>query len=261
MREAEMNDLDAIAKLMELQPPKGIGVIPQTTPVISFGDFTKARIATVGINPSSKEFLSGRNLRKGAKKRLIDFESLGAGAGIPLTEESATKVWDGCASYFKNKNRYWTWFKHLEDVLKGSGFSYEDGTACHLDLSPWATDPVWSKLTAAQKRELIADGQGLLNWQTTNNDVEAIIFNGRQAYEAIKKYTEVQLSTSETIRYKSGGKELTSELIRGKGPLGQEVLGWTLNLQNLRATAVEKVRVKEVLSEWIRVQLGVDNSK
>jgi hypothetical protein len=37
------------------------------------------------------------------------------------------------------------WFDQMEEfVLTNTGYSYFDGTACHLDLIQWATDPVWS---------------------------------------------------------------------------------------------------------------------
>lgn len=256
MRENEMNDLDAIAKLMELLPPKGIGVIPQTTPVISFGDFTKARVATLGINPSSREFLSGGKLIQGSKKRLVDFEVLGSEAQFPMTSDQASQVWDGCTEYFNTNNTYWSWFKPLAELLQATaGLSYHDGSACHLDLSPWATDPVWGKLSKEQKQVLINDGLELLNWQTQQNQLDAIIFNGRQVYEVIKEFTKIEIKEIEPFRYEAGGRELTSELVVGVGPLGQKVLGWTLNLQNVRASALEKQMIKTDLCLWLRKKM------
>ena len=78
-----MNRNDAIERLMQLQPPKGIGIIPGTTPVISFGDFTTARVATLGIDPGARGVLSGGKLIPSAKKRPVAFEVLGRGAGCP----------------------------------------------------------------------------------------------------------------------------------------------------------------------------------
>lgn len=248
-----MNREDAISKLMELKPPAGIGIIAGSTPVISFGDFTEARVATLGINPSSREFLSNGKLIESSKKRLVDFEVLDSKVSYPLTRDQASQVWEGCIRYFNTGNTYWSWFRPLENLLKATGgLSYKDGGVCHLDLSPWATDPVWGNLSKAQKQELVNDGIDLLNWQTQYNQLDAIIFNGRQVYEVIKESTKIEIRAIEPYRYVAGGKELTSELVTGEGPIGQLILGWTLNLQNVRATEMEKQMIKTDLCLWLR---------
>ena len=50
-----IDDLEklTVEKIAAMTPPEGCGVIDKTTPVVSFGDFTTAKIATLGINPSS----------------------------------------------------------------------------------------------------------------------------------------------------------------------------------------------------------------
>jgi hypothetical protein len=35
------------------------GVIPWSSPVLSLGDVTMARVATLGLNPSNREFVDG----------------------------------------------------------------------------------------------------------------------------------------------------------------------------------------------------------
>lgn len=58
--------------------PAGLGVVPGTTPVVSFGDISRARIATISINPSHREFVDNKGaLLAPENKRLIDRESLG----------------------------------------------------------------------------------------------------------------------------------------------------------------------------------------
>ena len=74
-----------------MAPPVDAGVIPKTTPVISFGDITNAKIATLGINPSSNEFLSGGKLLPSEQTRLADNEEFIAGA---------VDIW------FRNKNYF-----------------------------------------------------------------------------------------------------------------------------------------------------------
>ena len=38
--------------------PEGAGVLPGSLPVVSFGDPGSAMVATVSLNPSSREFLT-----------------------------------------------------------------------------------------------------------------------------------------------------------------------------------------------------------
>ena len=44
-------------KIEFMSRPRDCDVVYGSTPVVSFGDFTKAKVATIGINPSSLEFM------------------------------------------------------------------------------------------------------------------------------------------------------------------------------------------------------------
>ena len=116
-----------------------------STPVVSFGYPSSARMVTVGINPSSLEFLtSGKNKKilSADKKKLVDLETLGVKNPKALNREQAIKVIEGCYSYFNIKP--YDWFDHLnKSVNSYFKCNYRDGSAAHLDLVQWATDPVW----------------------------------------------------------------------------------------------------------------------
>ena len=59
-------------------PDLDLGVVAGSTPVVSFGDPVDAPVATLGINPSSSEFLdSSGALLDGAERRLATLASLG----------------------------------------------------------------------------------------------------------------------------------------------------------------------------------------
>ena len=70
-------------KIEFMSPPRDCDVVYGSTPVVSFGDFTKAKVATIGINPSSAEFMdksasaTSNGLLPEGKKRLADAETLG----------------------------------------------------------------------------------------------------------------------------------------------------------------------------------------
>ena len=230
-----------------MTPPVGVGVIPFTTPVVSFGDFTTARIATLGINPSSNEFLAGGNLLPLGKKRLADNQD---------QSTSAVDVWFGCTAYFLTENTYWQWFQPLEDLLLGIGETYKlSNSACHLDLSPWATFPAFSELSNEQQSNLLNHDKDFLAWQVTEASIETILFNGRQVFDTISAIKEFNLEKVDEFTYTTGGRSQTSDLIAGEGPNGISILGWTLNLQRMQVTAVERNEVMDKLSIWLKNQI------
>jgi hypothetical protein len=58
--------------------PEGAGVLPGSLPVVSFGDPGSAGVATVSLNPSSREFLTkAGDWLPDAKRRLASLHSLG----------------------------------------------------------------------------------------------------------------------------------------------------------------------------------------
>ncbi len=230
-------------KIAEMKAPSDAGVISGTTPVVSFGDFTSARVATLGINPSSKEFMSGGKFLELGKKRLADDEN---GKANP------TDIWFGCQNYFRGQNAYWAWFGALEELLQRVGVSYKDGSACHLDLSPWATFPAYGQLTPAQQQNLLQHDSQFLDWQVTEAPIKVVLFNGASVYKTIVESHSYFLQKVGEIKYTSGGQSRTSDLVSGDGPMGASVFGWTVNIQALKATHAERADVMLKIGSWLK---------
>src|SRR4051812_11608039 len=111
---------DYLVKAIRRPPPQDAAVIPGTTPVVHFGDPATARYATLGINPSRREFLdkTGQFLPdKG--RRLATLASIGAQHGEELSDLQVRQIAEGCRDYF-DRNPYNTWFGHLDKVLKAA---------------------------------------------------------------------------------------------------------------------------------------------
>ena len=86
-----MNDFE-LERIMQPYLP-GHHIVLGSTPVTSFGNPHTSRIATLGINPSSREFLNETgNLLSGGEKRLTDFETLGKVDQLSLTRLEAERV-------------------------------------------------------------------------------------------------------------------------------------------------------------------------
>lgn len=230
-------------KITHMTPPIDAGVIAGTTPVVSFGDFTTARIATLGINPSSKEFMSGEKFIQGESKRLADDEH---------GKANAVDIWFGCQNYFRGANAYWPWFGALEELLKGVGASYKDGSACHLDLSPWATFPAYGQLTPTQQSNLLKHDAEFLDWQIIESPIKKVLFNGASVHKTISDSRNFYLQKIGEIKYTSGGHSRTSDLITGDGPMGASVFGWTVNIQALKVTNDERADVMAKIANWLK---------
>jgi hypothetical protein len=239
-----------LEKITAMTKPAGCGVIPMTTPVISFGDFTTAKIATLGINPSAKEFTSGGKLLTGENKRLSDEE---------FQPFNPTDIWFKCKYYFLG-NPYWSWFSHLEELLLQLGASYKTN-ACHLDLSPWATEPRFGLLSEAQQKVLLNYDRDFLNWQIVESPIRTVLFNGATVYKTIEAAQNYHLQKVGEISYTSGGKTSTSDLINGDGPRGESFFGWTVNLQALQATVDERKEVMSKLADWLKNECNLDLNK
>jgi hypothetical protein len=176
-----MNDIpEYIEKRIRKQIPKDCCVVPNSTPVVSFGDVRTARVATLGLNPSRAEFYKKGKLLEGSDRRLETLVSLGLENLDLVPQEAVIKVWEGCNNYFQNRP-YWRWFLILECMLNRIGSSYMDGDACHLDLVQWATDPVWSGLKNNEHtlKLLNSDWEFFTTLLTEeSNHLELLLLNG-----------------------------------------------------------------------------------
>ena len=157
-------------------------IVKYSTPVVSFGYPVGSRVATLGINPSSNEFQIGNGNKEplaSSEKRLVDTEVLGLDNNQSLSRDQAIEVINGCYTYFNNKP--YSWFDDLDNyVLKPTGSSYKDGSACHLDLVQWATDPVWQneKMSKSKRKILLDSDKEFLEYQLSNYDFDYVFLNG-----------------------------------------------------------------------------------
>lgn len=229
--------------------PTSIYVADKSTPVISFGNFEKARIGTLGINPSPKEFFNRDNLLAPDKKRLIDLESLNLQSHEQITENQAQAVLDGCYNYF-NK-RPLEWFDEFEELLNVKSFSYKDGSASHIDLVQWCTTPEWGKIPSIEQKKLLESDKNFFHWQLENNNMEVIILGGRQVLNQVEAIPEITLELIDTLFYFSGSRKTSFELYKMENFKGRKLLGWSVNLQIMRSSTEEKTGVLNVLKSFI----------
>ncbi len=205
-------------------------VVPGSTPVVCFGDQRSARVATLGINPSFREFVdSDKRLLTGTKRRLETLESLGAERLSELNDEQVRRLLDGCYDYFQHNPL--DWFDALGPVLDQVGASYKARSACHLDLVQWATSKAWKDrgLEEAHRRALLSEDAPFLIKQLTwdrpgAGPLELVLVNGDTCYKQCKA---VGVRWSEPDRQVFEGKPATFWWAKWHGV---RLLCWSTNL-------------------------------
>lgn len=173
----------------------GTDVIRWGCPVPSFGDLSRARVATVGLNPSNREFVdgSGKELQ-GPHRRFHTLASLGLTSWSDTDARHLRLIIESCCAYFLG-NPYDTWFKRMDQVVSGADASFYDAEspACHLDLIPYATERKWTDLTTRQRSALLAASADTLGLLLRDSPVRILILNGRSVVEQFQEIADVHL--------------------------------------------------------------------
>ena len=240
---------DYIERRIRQPIPPGLCVVPGSTPVVAFGNARTAKVATIGLNPSSNEFQdrSGQDL-VGCFRRLATHRSLGVCDLTIAPSATIAQVLKESNAYFQ-RNPY-EWFNQLEPILKACGASYCDGSACHLDLVQWATKPTWNSLdTNAKRRLLDADAQ-FLREQLSNENFELLLVNGSGVACPLQKMFDTEfkeLCLDELGPIPGFGKNRT-RLFTGSVLSKVRIVAWNVNLQSpygvtpeLKAALAERV--------------------
>ena len=170
-------------------------IIPWSCPVPSFGDLLKAKVATLGLNPSNREFVdrSGSEL-VGTARRFHTLGSLGLGCWSDAKRHHVELILESCRTYFL-RNPYDAWFKQLDYLIGETRASYY-GTAegaCHLDLVPYATTCKWTGLSQRQRSFLFSVAGDTLGLLLRDSPVRLLVLNGRSVVANFERAAGVKL--------------------------------------------------------------------
>jgi len=150
-------------------------------PVLFFGDLFQAEVATVGLNPSDKEYLSlTGTMLTGSQQRFATLASLGAASRAELSDEQCDEAVRWMRDYYEpGKPVYGSWFNGLARVVEGFGASFRAHSATHLDLVQESTRPVWSSLPRSDRSALLDLDLPFLAWQIRTFPLRAVICTGK----------------------------------------------------------------------------------
>ena len=228
--------------------PPDCSVVPGSLPVVAQGDPNTARVATLTVNPSKLEFTTPKGIwlppqyRRVESLRSLDVEDAGA-----LTDEQVDAVVGRCYGYFKaNPNR--PAFAALNDLLTAVGAgSYYDGTACHLHLAQWATNPVWSGLASAVREQLVAADVEFLRWQLRAAAVQRVLVNGANAWDWLVRAGVIGEYDVDQLEYHNSKGRVKTMAVSHAESGGVQWQGWEIPVGDALSAEGRVGRV-----DWLR---------
>jgi hypothetical protein len=187
--------LSTLIERLEDAVMSGTEVIPWGSPIPCFGDLSRSEVATLGLNPSNREFVdaSGNEL-EGRSRRFHTLKSLGLARWSDVTAQHLEQILDSCRRYFSG-NPYDAWFKKLDNIISGTNASYysPSAKACHLDLIPYATLCKWTTLSSHQRLSLFAASGDSLALLLRDSPVRILILNGNSVAKTFQEIAGVRL--------------------------------------------------------------------
>lgn len=187
--------LEPMLGVMTSHKVRDSSIIPWSAPVPSFGDPEAAQVATLGLNPSNKEFVDnlGQEL-DGSIRRFPTLASLALEDWSGARRKHRTEIARACRNYFRS-NPYDLWFGKLDRLLAKTGASYYGPTpdACHLDLIPYATAKKWTALRTLEKQALFALAGDSLGLLLERSKIRVLVLNGRSVVEGFQELSGSEL--------------------------------------------------------------------
>lgn len=239
----------------------GTDVIPWGSPVLSFGDLSNSIVATLGLNPSNREFMDENgNELVGPARRFHTLSSLGLNSWSEVDARHLVMILDACSSYFRI-NPYDRWFKRLNQVITGTKASFYSSIqmACHLDLVPFATERKWTDLTYYQRNLLLNVAVDTLGLLLRDSPVRIMILNGTSVVQQFQDIAPIRLEAREMIDWslqRSSSSKVMGISYSGivktiaGNDIGHDilVLGFNHNLQSSFGVTNEVV---QCIQKWI----------
>jgi hypothetical protein len=235
-------------------------------PVPFFGHIESARVATVGINPSNREFVSIDGTELSAEdRRLPTLASLGLSCWGEANFTALHTILSACREYFE-RNPYIGWFGILERIIQPTGHSFYTplSSACHLDIVPWATAVKWGTLSSAARNQLVGRAALALGEMVSISSLRMLVLNGQEVVRQFEALLEVPLQASRMPAWdlpRRSGREVAGmaynrwiSSIAGI-PLDRDLLVVGYN-HNLQSSFGVTAAVRHNISEWIAAQHG-----
>lgn len=234
---------------MKAERGAGQAILGNSTPVVFRGHQGSARVVSVGINPSVREFRSrsGGEL-DGHSRRFETLSSLGVTSMNAVTEDMDDRIHRRCLDYFQ-RNPYLEWFAPMEHLIHGiTGASFFDGSAYHLDLVHWPTDPLWGQLGKEVRQELLNQDRTEVMNQLRSPALEVIYLNGKTVCDEVGGFLRL---TSRPAKFRERGSTRRFHCGRHGNAM---VVGCSSNIQEERVKSDDRAD----FMDWIVAECRKD---
>lgn len=261
--DAQLVILKKMISLISEQLLHTLDVINWAAPIPYFGNPCKATIATVGLNPSDREFVSseGIELAKSAR-RFHTLSSLELTSWNELTPVQLESIHTSCTEYF-SRNPYDAWFKPLDLLISGTNDSFYSSLfhACHLDLIPYATGIKWASLKTWQRESLLTISANFLGQVLKYSPIKILVLNGKAVVENFERASKVSFHKEPMDAWclpRKNGNHISGFSYEGKisrmadVDLGRDVyiLGYNHNIQSsYGVTSLVRMSIQEWISQ------------
>jgi hypothetical protein len=139
------------------EPPTAAWLLPEATPVLAFGAWQTARVATAALNPSEIEFMLPGTPARPLPPHMQRF--LHWPADEQLTPARLAEARRRAEGYFTLGHAYTGWFSGYQGLLDALEAPFQRGLACHTDYnSPFATVVGWGHTDGACRAALARHG-------------------------------------------------------------------------------------------------------
>jgi hypothetical protein len=244
-----MELLPTIIERIKRKIDSGMYIVPQTTPIIYFGNYNAAKACTVSLNPSNKEFVdnSKKLLDEKRAERLCSRKMLKRADNDELSDEDARTVLRYCTDYFKLRPLK-AWFDPFNYFIERYGdYSYYKDTCVHLDLVQWATYEKWRDVPMSIKQKHLTNDLPVLK-HLLNKDFEIMFLNGTTVVENVRECLNITLREISTVFKNTNNVD--TKLVIYHGEFNKiKVVGWNIYLQSAAVGGYEN---KSILCDIVK---------
>lgn len=262
--DAQLVILQKMINLISEKLLNTLDVINWAAPIPYFGDPCKATIATVGLNPSDREFVSAEGIElEESARRFHTLASLDLNSWNELTHAQLESIHTSCTEYF-SRNPYDAWFKPLDLLLRGTNDSFYSPLfhACHLDLIPYATGVKWAFLKTWQRESLLTISASFLGQVLKYSPIKILVLNGKTVVENFQRASSVSFRKEPMEAWclpRKNGNHISGFSYEGKISrianieIGRDVyiLGYNHNIQSSYGVTSS---VRASIQEWISLK-------
>ncbi|GAE63564.1 hypothetical protein H3Z85_07940 [Chryseobacterium indologenes] len=248
---------DKIKELLEtVEDSSSELIIKDYVPILYFGNIMNSRIATIGLNPSDKEYYDSNGY---SYNRFVNKDDLKINSWSEVSHSEILEIQTSFDYYF-NRNPYKNWFNRLDVLFSDVEFSYyfPYNNTVHLDIIPVATKDKWGNLSLVERDFLIAEFGNYLKYLITESNIEICILNGQSVVDNFQKVFKQELFKKHisewdilTKRTTVKGNSYKATLIKGDKKI--LILGFNHNIQS--SFGVSKDIVISI-KEWLQKEIN-----